>query len=75
MFLPCTSKIHFSILVDSIFFFSGKRTIFVMTKVDLAESNQTDPSRVRSRIIKLNVTFLEIHRHSYSNLASYIKQI
>ena len=36
-----------------------------MTKVDLAESNQTDPSRVIIRVIKFQVKFWEFHLHSY----------
>lgn len=32
----------------------GKRTIFVLTKVDMAEKNLASPSRVRPLVISLN---------------------
>ena len=43
LFFYTADLIHF-------FFRSGKRTIFVLTKVDLAEQNEASPSRVRNVI-------------------------
>ena len=55
MFFPRTkidfvNLSFFILLVLLIFFRSGKRTIFVLTKVDLAEQNEASPSRVRNAI-------------------------